>query len=388
MHLFIYSLSGKTSRCLNLASYNYLGFAENPPALEKKVLESLEKYGVTPSSYRSDYGTTDLHVILEQKIAEFVGKPDAITTAMGFATNSTLIPALCGKETLIISDSKNHASIAVGARSSGAKVIVFPHNNTKALEKILKEAIMTGQPAKWRSKPWKKIVIIIEGIYSMEGELCHLAEIVRLKKKYKAYLYVDEAHSIGSIGPRGRGICDLAGVDPKEVDVLMGTFTKSFGAVGGYIASEKNVIAILRQKSWSQFYAASMSVPCCEQIIGALDVIAGKDGTDIGIKKINQIRENSIYFREKLIDMGLEVVGDAGSPVICAMIYYPAKVALFSRECLRRGLGVVVVGSPATSLLGSRSRFCISAAHTREDLEFALKVIDEVSDLCGMKYEK
>jgi len=181
----------------------------------------------------------------------------------------------------------------------------------------------------------------------------------------------------------------FAGVDPtKDVDVLMGTFTKSFGAVGGYIAASKDVISHLRKSSWSQFYCAPMSVTCCVQIIGALDIIDGVDGTDLGKKKINQIYNNSVYFRTKLIEMGFEVVGDEGSPVVCAMIYYPAKVAAFSRECLERGLGVVVVGSPATSLLGSRCRFCLSAAHTREDLDFALAVIDEVGDLTGIKYAK
>jgi len=131
-----------------------------------------------------------------------------------------------------------------------------------------------------------------------------------------------------------------------------------------------------------------MSIPCCQQIISAIDVITGEDGTDIGKKKLEQIYDNSIFFRTSLINLGFEVVGDEGSPVICAMIYYPAKVALFSRECLKRNLGVVVVGSPATSLLGSRARFCLSAAHTRKDLEFALKVIDEVADLCMIKYNK
>lgn len=381
-------MTGKKIRALNLASYNYLGFAENPKETEKLILNVLEQDGTSSCSLRCDYGTSHLHTILEEKIAKFVGKEAAISCAMGFATNSTLIPSLCGKETLIISDSENHASIAVGARSSGSKVLVFPHNDTVALERIIRDAIVQGQPSKWKAKPWKKIVIIVEGIYSMEGELCNLKEIVRIKNKYKCYLYVDEAHSIGALGEHGRGICEFAGVNPKDVDVLMGTFTKSFGAVGGYIASDKKTIDYLISKSYSFLYCASMSPSCCQQIISAIDVLNGDDGTDLGKRKLKQIYDNSVFFRQSLIDLGFEVIGDIGSPVICAMIYHPGKVCSFSRECLKRNLGVVVVGSPATSLVGSRARFCLSAAHTRKDLEFALKVIDEVGDLCMMKYNK
>jgi len=165
---------------------------------------------------------------------------------MGFATNSLLIPSLCGSGTLIISDSENHASIAVGVKSSGSKVCVFNHNDPKSLERIIRDSIVQGQPKKNRA--WKKIVIIIEGIYSMEGETCKLKEIVEIKKKYKCFLYVDEAHSIGALGSRGRGICDFTGVNPNEIDILMGTFTKSFGSVGGYIASSKEIISFLRKK--------------------------------------------------------------------------------------------------------------------------------------------
>ena len=220
----------------------------------------------------------------------------------------------------------------------------------------------------------------------MEGEICPLKEIVEIKKKYKCYLYVDEAHSIGALGPNGKGICDFAGVNPKDVDILMGTFTKSFGSVGGYIAGSSKLIGYLRSKGLSQFYCASTSPVCIQQIIGALDVIEGKDNSNIGKQKLKQLNENSIYFRKRLIELGFNVIGDEGSPVVCLSIYYPAAIAAFSRECYRRGVGAVVVGSPATDIIGSRARFCLSAAHTREDLDFGLNAISEAGEICNLKF--
>jgi len=376
-------INGNTIHCLNLSSYNYLGFADSPDLVKEAVRKSLWENGISYSSVRSEYGTTPIHQELEEKIAKFVGKEAALVCAMGFATNSMIIPSLCGKGTLIISDSENHASIAVGSRSSGVKVSVFKHNDMKSLEQILRDSIAYGQPKTHRS--WKKIIIIVEGIYSMEGETCKLKEIVALKKKYKAYLYVDEAHSIGALGKNGRGICDFSGVSPDDVDILMGTFTKSFGSIGGYVASSFEIIGHLKHFGFPQLYGHSMSVPCVQQIICALDTIAN---SPIGKEKLQQLHENSLFMRQTLVDMGFEVIGEVGSPVMCIMIYYPAMMPAFSRECLKRGVAVVVVGSPATDLIGSRCRICMSSALTNEDLKFGLSVIDEVGDICNLKYLK
>ncbi|EDL02946.1 serine palmitoyltransferase, long chain base subunit 2, isoform CRA_b, partial [Mus musculus] len=150
---------------------------------------------------------------------------------------------------LILSDELNHASLVLGARLSGATIRIFKHNNMQSLEKLLKDAIVYGQPRTRR--PWKKILILVEGIYSMEGSIVRLPEVIALKKKYKAYLYLDEAHSIGALGPSGRGVVDYFGLDPEDVDVMMGTFTKSFGASGGYIGGKKELIDYLRTHSHS-----------------------------------------------------------------------------------------------------------------------------------------
>uniref|UniRef100_A0A0D9V9U8 serine C-palmitoyltransferase n=1 Tax=Leersia perrieri TaxID=77586 RepID=A0A0D9V9U8_9ORYZ len=372
------------SKCLNLGSYNYLGFAAADEYCTPQVIESLKKYSASTCSVRVDGGNTKLHVELEELVARFVGKPAAILFGMGYVTNSAIIPALVEKGSLIISDSLNHNSIVNGSRGSGATVRVFQHNNPAHLEEVLREQIAGGQPRTHR--PWKKIIVIVEGIYSMEGELCKLPEIIAVCKKYKAYTYLDEAHSIGAVGKSGRGVCELLGVDPADVDIMMGTFTKSFGSCGGYIAASKEIIDHLKHICPAHIYATSMSPPAVQQAISAIKVILGEDGSNRGAKKLSQIRENSNFFRSELQKMGFEVLGDNDSPVMPIMIYNPAKIPAFSRECLRQNVAVVTVAFPAVPLLLARARICISASHSREDLIKGLEVISKVGDLVGIKY--
>ncbi|XP_010503519.1 PREDICTED: long chain base biosynthesis protein 2b [Camelina sativa] len=374
----------KTSRCLNLGSYNYLGFGSFDEYCTPRVIESLKKFSASTCSSRVDAGTTSVHAELEECVAKYVGQPAAIVCGMGYATNSAIIPVLIGKGGLIISDSLNHTSIVNGARGSGATIRVFQHNTPSHLEKVLKEQIAEGQPRTHR--PWKKIIVVVEGIYSMEGEICHLPEIVSICKKYKAYVYLDEAHSIGAIGKTGRGVCELLGVDTADIDIMMGTFTKSFGSCGGYIAGSKDLIQYLKHHCPAHLYATSISTPSAQQIISAIQVILGEDGSNRGAQKLARIRENSNFFRAELQKMGFEVLGDNDSPVMPIMLYNPAKIPAFSRECLRENLAVVVVGFPATPLLLARARICISASHSREDLIKALQVISKAGDLTGIKY--
>ncbi|GMH80196.1 hypothetical protein TL16_g08441 [Triparma laevis f. inornata] len=212
-------------RCLNLGSYNYLGFADDwNETCEEDVLSTLSVAPVSCSSPRVEVGTHLLHRELELLVARFLGKDDALVLNMGFNTNATTIPALVQKGDLIISDQLNHTSIVSGARASGAAVRVFKHNDHHDLDAVLREAIVMGIPRTRR--PWNKIVVMVEGIYSMEGEYCNLKNIVEVCKRYGVYLYLDEAHSIGAMGKTGRGCCEYTGVDTKDVDVLMGTFTK------------------------------------------------------------------------------------------------------------------------------------------------------------------
>ena len=192
------------------------------------------------------------------------------------------------------------------------------------LEMKIRRAIVDGQPRK--NRPWKKIIVMVEGVYSMEGTIVNLPEIIRLKNKYKFYIYLDEAHSIGALGPRGRGVIDYYGSDPRDVDILMGTFTKSFGAAGGYIAGRKDLIDYLRVHSHSFMYATSLAPCIAQQIISATKIIMDIDGSGEGPRRIKQLAWNAKYFRRKLIEMGFIVFGNDDSPVVPMMVYNWAKI--------------------------------------------------------------
>lgn len=232
-----FRFTGTEKKCLNLGSYNYLGFAANTGPCAENSINSIREYGIATCSSRRELGTNPLHHELEQLTARYLGVEDSIVFGMGFATNSLNLPTLLSPGCLVVSDEKNHASVILGLRLSGASIHVFRHNDMKDLERVLKTAIVNGQPK--TKEPWKKILIVVEGIFSMEGTIVKLPEVIALKKKYKAYMYLDEAHSVGAMGPNGGGVVDYFAVDPNDVDILMGTFTKSFGSSGGYIAGSK-----------------------------------------------------------------------------------------------------------------------------------------------------
>uniref|UniRef100_A0A3Q3KUB5 Serine palmitoyltransferase, long chain base subunit 3 n=1 Tax=Labrus bergylta TaxID=56723 RepID=A0A3Q3KUB5_9LABR len=365
-----FRLTGKTLHdVINMGSYNYLGFAENNADFLKTVVDKTQQYGVGVCSTRQEVGNLIFHDFWD-----------------GFPTNSMNIPALVGKGCLILSDELNHTSLILGARLSGATIRVFKHNNMHSLEKMLREAVVSGQPRTHR--PWKKILIMVEGIYSMEGSVVRLPEIVALKKKYKAYLYLDEAHSIGAVGRSGRGVTELFDVNPADVDVMMGTLTKSFGAAGGYIAGKKELVDYLRCHSHSSVYASAMSPPVTEQIMRAMKCIMGKDGSTEGIRRVRQLAENTRYFRARLKEMGFIIYGNDDSPVVPILLYMPGKVVAFSREMLARKIGVVVVGFPATPITEARARFCLSAGHTKAMLDQVLHHLNEVGDAFCLKFSR
>ncbi|KAI9105624.1 pyridoxal phosphate-dependent transferase [Phlyctochytrium arcticum] len=381
-----FKLTGTTTEVLNLSSYNYLGFAQADGPCADAVETTVRKLGITTCSSRMEVGSTELHNEVELLVARFAGKEASMVQSMGFATNSTTLPALVGKGCLIISDELNHASLIYGARVSGATVRVFKHNDTKDLESVLRYSISSGQPRTHR--PWKKILVVVEGLYSMEGSICALPDIIALKKKYRFYLYLDEAHSIGAMGPNGRGICDYFGVDPEDVDVMMGTFTKSFGAAGGYVAATRDIIDRIRLYAHANVYAESISVPVLQQICTSMRIIMGEEGGDEGRRRIQQLARNSRFFATELRKMGFIVYGDEDSPIVPLLLFHPAKISGFSREMLKRGIAVVVVGYPATPIITSRVRFCLSAAHTMDDLKYALQMISEVGDDMVLKVSR
>jgi serine palmitoyltransferase len=379
-----YQFTGTYTQTLNMSSYNYLGFAQSEGPCADAVEECVRKYGLTFASARGDAGTSDLALQLEREVADFVGKPAAMVFSMGFVTNSSTFPALVSKGCLILSDELNHSSIRVGARNSGAVIRAFKHNDLEDLEKKMREAISQGQPRTHR--PWRKILVTVEGLYSMEGTMVDLPGIIALKRRYKFHLFVDEAHSIGALGARGRGVCDYFGVDTAEVDILMGTFTKSFGANGGYVAADKDIIDKLKSANAATLLAESPTPAVLMQTLAALKMITGELCPGQGAERLQRIAFNSRYLRLGLKRLGYIVYGHDDSPILPVMLYSPGKMGAFSHEMLKRQISVVVVGYPATPLISSRARFCISAAHNKDDLDRLLAACDEVGDLLQLKF--
>ncbi|KAI8717756.1 Aminotran-1-2 domain-containing protein [Fusarium sp. LHS14.1] len=379
-----YQYTGTYTETLNMSSYNYLGFAQSEGPCADAVEECVKRYGISFCSPRGAAGTSDLALEVEREVAEFVGKPAAMVFSMGYVTNASSFPALVSKGSLIISDELNHASIRIGARLSGAMIQSFKHNDMADLERVVREAISQGQPRTHR--PWKKILVVVEGLYSMEGTMCDLPGILALKNKYKFYLFVDEAHSVGALGPRGRGVCDYFGIDPSEVDILMGTLTKSFGANGGYVAADKHIIDKLKNTNAATQFGETPAPCVLMQILASLKLITGELCPGQGEERLQRIAFNSRYLRLGLKRLGLIVYGHDDSPIIPVMLYHPAKLPAFSHEMLRRKISVVVVGYPATPLISSRARFCVSAAHNKEDLDRLLAACDEVGDILQIKF--
>ncbi|WFD18896.1 serine C-palmitoyltransferase [Malassezia caprae] len=436
-------LTGRKRRALNVSAYNYLGFAQSHGECADNVETGLDLYGISSGGTRLGVGTLDLQVQAEKMVAAFLQQEDAMLVSMGYATNSTTIPAIAGPGTLILSDELNHTSLRAGVRMSGASIRTFKHGDMENLESLLRECISQGQPRTHR--PWKKIVLLIEGLYSMEGTIVDLPRVLQLKRRYRFYLYVDEAHSIGALGPHGRGVCDYFGVDPSEVDVHMGTFTKSFGAVGGYIAGNKALIDRIRLANFSNVYGETMAPPVMVQILSTLATIMAVGRTPEkrallpswthfsepflagveGQHRLQRLAFNARYLNHGLRKLGFIIWGSRDSPVVPLLLFQPSKMTLFSEFMQHRELAlppskkweaedeawnsaslttahlppapsgaprrrppivVVVVAYPATPLISTRVRFCVSSSHTKDDIDDVLRACDEIGSTIGLKY--
>lgn len=381
-----YEFTGTETDVINMGSYNYLGFSHNDGPCAEYAASLIDKHGVATCSTPKHRISNNLQNRLEKEIASFLGVEEAICFPMGFGTNSMNISALVNKGCLILSDELNHASLVLGMRLSKADVVIFKHNDAVDLEKKLRNAFIRGFQK--NQKHYSKILIVVEGIYSMEGTITNLPAMIEVKKKYNAYLFLDEAHSIGAIGPNGRGVVDYWGCNPRDVDILMGTLTKSFAAAGGYIGGSRALIEHLRRNSAGTCYGVTMAPPVIGQVSASLRMLQGHDGTKIGKEKITHLLRNTRYFRKRLRQLGFLIYGHEDSPVVPLMVFYISRVVCVGREALKRGIGVVSVGYPAAPLTKARTRFCISADHTKEQLDKALEIIDEVGDVTGTKYGK
>ncbi|GMR46343.1 hypothetical protein PMAYCL1PPCAC_16538, partial [Pristionchus mayeri] len=378
--------TGKTKEVINIGSYNYLGFSHEKGPCADAAVAAIDLHGLAIGSTRHEIGNHEQLRDLEGYIARYLGVQAAITYPMGFATNSMNIAALVDQNSLILSDALNHASICLGSRIAGAKIKVFKHNDPADCERIIRKALCKPNPK--TGKPYNKVLIIVEGIYSMEGTIVNLPEFIRIKKKYGAYLYLDEAHSVGALGPTGKGVVEYWECDPRDVDIMMGTLTKSFAGSGGYIGGSERTIRYLRATCVGACYGAVFSPPVIGQVRSAMRIMQGEDGTRVGITKAEQLLRNTRYFRARLKQMGFIIYGHMDSPVVPLMTFYVTKAMCFGRETFKRGVGSVSVAYPATPLTGARARFCVSSDHTKEQLDKVLEVVFEVGDVTGTKYKR
>nr|XP_026501555.1 serine palmitoyltransferase 2 [Vanessa tameamea] len=371
-----FGFTGTERRCINLGSYNYLGFAAPEGACADAAAAAVRRYGLAHGSPRAELGSSRLHRDLERTTADFLGVESAVVFGMGFATNALGLPGLLGAGALVLSDENNHASLILGLRLAHVTVRVFRHNDVRHLERLARAAIAEAR--------WKKIVIVVEGVYSMEGSIVPLAAVVALKKQLGLQLYLDEAHSVGAMGPRGRGVTDHCGVDPRDVDVLMGTFTKSFGAAGGYIAGSAELVNCVRAQGHAHAYAHSMAPCVAAQVLAAMRAITSPEG----VARVRRLRDNTHYFRQRLRDMGVLTFGHEDSPVVPMLVYTFSKMAATVERLTARGVATVGVGFPATPLNKARIRFCLSAAHTREQLDECLAALEDIVDEVGLRYSR
>lgn len=361
---------------LNTGSYNYLGLASCNGPITDSVLESVDAYPISCPYPSADCADAPVVKILENEVADFLYQEDCLVLSIGYGTNTSIIPTIM-QNSLILSDELSHMSLVKGMNLCESLVVVFRHNDMEDLESKLRFHIVQGEPETHR--PWRRIFVVVEGLYSMEGTVANLKKLVELKKMYRFYIYVDEAHSIGAMGKTGRGICEHLGVSHSDIDIHMGTFSKSFGSFGGYIAGKKEMINYLRRYNDLSLYGEQMSSIVATQILESLRMIV-RDNS-----RMKRLHENTRRIRKALKRRRFNILGDDDSPIVPILIPQPGKIGDFSRLCLERGIAVAMVGYPATPIMRNRVRLCISSSHTSEDIDRIVKVFDQIGKVMGIK---
>ena len=336
---------------LNFCSNNYLGLA-NHPELVEAAQKAADKYGVGPGAVRTIAGTMNLHEELEEKLADFKKAEATLTFQSGFNANLAVIPAITGEEDVIISDELNHASIIDGCRLSSAELEVYDHADMNSLEKVL-------QQVEGRHK-----LIVTDGVFSMDGDIAPLPEIVELAQKYNAVVMVDDAHGEGVLGSHGRGIVDHFGLH-GEVDIEVGTFSKAFGTVGGAVAGSETLVEYLRQKGRPFLFSSAVTPPDLAATIKAIDILAEDN------ELVEKLWNNAETFQTDMQEAGFDV-GKTETPITPVMIGEAKTASKFSERLFEEGIFAQSIGYPTVPRNKARIRVMISATHGQDDLEFAL----------------
>ena len=355
-------INGK--KVLMFGSNSYLGLTSHPKVKEAAIA-AVKKYGSGCAGSRYLNGTLDIHVALEEQLAEFVGKDGALVYSTGFQSNLGAIPTVTSRNDYILLDELDHASIIEGARLSFAKTLKFRHNDMESLEKILQ-----------RCEPEALKLIVVDGIFSMEGDIANLPEIVRLAKKYNANIMVDDAHSFGVIGEQGRGVSSHFGLT-DEVDIIMGTFSKSLASIGGFLAADKDTINFIKHNSRSLIFSASATPSATASALAALEIIKTEP------RYIEQLWENTHYCLTAFRTLGFDIAHSC-TPIIPIMIRDNIKTFIMAKTLLEEGVFVNPVVQPAVPNDSTLIRFSLMATHTRKQIEYAVDKIGKAARQLGI----
>ncbi|MDE6649885.1 MAG: pyridoxal phosphate-dependent aminotransferase family protein [Muribaculaceae bacterium] len=349
-------MNGK--KVLMFGSNSYMGLTNHPKVIEAAVAAT-KKYGTGMAGSPFLNGTLDIHKELEARIADYVGKDDAIVYSTGFGTNLGVVSTLTGREDYVICDEQDHASIVEGRRLSFSQPLKYKHNDMESLENVLKKC-----------KPDSIKLIVTDSVFSMEGDVAKLPEMVDLAKKYDASLMVDEAHGIGVFGEGGRGVVNHFGLT-KDVDLIMGTFSKSFASLGGFIATDKEITNFLRHHSRSYIFTASITPASTAAALAAMDIMLAEP------ERQKHLWDITNYALENFRAMGCEI-GHTSTPIIPLFIRDDYKTFAVTRDLLDEGVFVNPVVSPAVAPQDTLIRYSLMATHTKEQVTRSLEAIQKV----------
>jgi 8-amino-7-oxononanoate synthase len=337
----------------------------NHPKIKAASQKAIEKYGTGCAGSRFLNGTLDIHIELENKLAEFVGKDAALVYSTGFQVNLGVIPTVTARNDYILIDELNHASIIEATRLSFAKVLKFRHNDMHSLERLLKQC-----------DPGRIKLIVVDGIFSMDGDIANLPEITRLAEKYDATVMVDDAHAIGVLGKNGSGTASHFGLTDK-IDLIMGTFSKSLAALGGFIASDFEIINYIKHHSRTLIFSASMTPASAAAVLAALEIIKTEP------ERIKNLWEITRYAISNFKRLGFDI-GNTVTPIIPLYIRDNLKTLKLTRMLMDEGVFVNPVVSPAVSKDSTLIRFSLMATHTKEQIDVALDKFKKLGKKLGI----
>jgi 8-amino-7-oxononanoate synthase len=358
----VVTINGKP--VLMLGSNSYLGLT-NHPRIKEGAIKATEKYGTGCAGSRFLNGTLDIHLELEERLAKLVGKEEAMVYATGFTVNSGVVPCLGGRQDYLLLDKLNHASIIEGSRLSLAKQFKYNHNDMESLERFLQKC-----------EPDKIKLIVADGVFSMEGDVVNLPDMVKLAKKYNASIMIDEAHSLGFFGENGAGVCEHFGLQ-DEVELQMGTFSKSLATIGGFIASNKDVINYLRHHSRTFIFSASITPAASGAVLAALDVM--KEET----WRPKQLWANTHRMLDAFRSRGFEI-GHTTTPIIPLYVRDNIKTFMLTQRLLDDGIFVNPVVSPAVPSEDTLIRISLMATHTFDQIDEAVEKITKHATEMGI----